>query len=526
MSRPKYLTLLVFLFAATCPQLTAQIKFTEAAAYTFSITPEAGTPSGHTRTGHRIEEVHGDLKSTLLLLRHGSKKLCILTSPLGVERDMLHEVCLQKLSQILMIPESDIITNSSHNHTIPYIDVSDTGSEGKEKHELLSWQLGREFLSGLQTAAEYVKKNLVPVSVEWGKAEENRITYNRKGVLPDGTTYFMREEDRIVLAGEGYHGVIDPEAIVVVFKDTAVKPVAALTFFTGHPVAAYNPERLISYGQFPQVACEMLSSHLGGIPVAFLQGCAGNINAKYMLTGSFEEAELLGRYLGETFIKAAGSLRPSERTGIDRSREPVNIPLDELPSAAELERELEVIDDFIRRGNAGDENTGSCVGMNFPRALTPPYRAKLVELVRPWYEWALEQHRKSNLNNLPEYLSVEIVIARIGDVGFVGLPFEPFVETGLKIKKEANLPCVMACGYTDGRSGYIPDGNGAGDREYMSGQYRYGTIVKSGDKNGGELSEYLKIFTPPYKAPAGDECARVAVSKINRFAEQTIKDNR
>ncbi|MDD4143486.1 MAG: hypothetical protein PHN68_02510 [Prolixibacteraceae bacterium] len=517
MLKTRYLILLII--TTTCLRLAAQVGYTEVAAYTFSITPEEGTPSGHTRTGHRIEEVHGDLKSTLLLFHHYNKKLCLLTSPLGVERDLLHEICVQKLSDILDMPERDIITNSSHNHTIPFIDVSDGESKIKEDYELLSWKLGREFLSGLEKAANHVKNNLVPVSVEWGKAEENRITYNRKGIRPDGTTYFMREEDRLGIAGEGYHGVIDPEAIVVVFKNSSGKPVAALTSFTGHPVAAYNPEKLISYGQFPQAACEMLSSRLGNIPVAFVQGCAGNINAKYMLSGTFEEAEQLGRYLGKTFITATESLTPSKRTGIEWSREPVHIPLAELPSETVLKRDLEVIDDFVRRGNEGDENTVICVGMNFPLALTPPYRAKLVELVRPWYEWAMEQHQTNNLNNLPEYLPVEIVVARIGDVGFVGLPFEPFVETGLKIKKEAFLPCIMTCGYTDGRAGYIPDGKGAGDREYMSGAYRYGTIIRSPAGLAGELSEYKKIFTPPYKTPAGDECARIAISKINQFAK-------
>src|SRR5690606_18180330 len=107
-----------------------------------------------------------------------------------------------------------------------------------------------------------------------------------------------------------------------------------------------------------------------------------------------------------------------------------------LPSEEDLQKDLDSIDNFIKRGDAGDENTYECVGMNFPRALSPPYRARLVELVRPWYVWALEQHQTNNLNNIPEFLTVEIVVARFGDVGFVGMPFEAFVETGLKIKDE------------------------------------------------------------------------------------------
>ena len=130
-----------------------------------------------------------------------------------------------------------------------------------------------------------------------------------------------------------------------------------------------------------------------------------------MLTGTIEDAKLLGKYLGESFLVAAKSLRPSKRSGLEWSRETVNIPFANLPDVEELEQDLNSIDDFIRRGNSGDENTLKCVGMNFPRALTPPYRAKLVELIRPWYVWALEQHKTGSLNNLL-ILTFNIIVAR------------------------------------------------------------------------------------------------------------------
>ncbi|MEX2565486.1 MAG: hypothetical protein WD431_06060, partial [Cyclobacteriaceae bacterium] len=358
----------------------------------------------------------------------------------------------------------------------------------------------------------------------WGVAEENRITYNRKGVRLDGSTYFMREEDRLNLKGEGYHGLIDPDAAIVVFKDEEAKAVAAISFFTGHPVAAYSPEKMISYGQFPQVASEILSNYLGGIPVAFVQGCGGNINAKHMLTGTMEQARQLGENLGQSFIVAAKSLRPSKRVGLEWSREPVKIPLSELPNVESLKKDLIEMDDFIKRGNEGDENTLECIGMNFPKALTPPYRARLVEMVRPWYVWALEQHETYNLVNIPSYLPIDIVVARFGDVGFVGLPYEAFVETGLKIKANSQLPFILTCGYTDGSYGYIPDASGVDDREYMSGNYRYrgsfGSFLDWKDKKD-QMPHKLYVareFIPPYKAPAGDACADVAILKLAEFA--------
>ena len=162
-----------------CVVINAQIENLENSAYTFAIQPKAGTPSGHSLTGHNVEEVYGDLKSTLFLFSQGNNKFCLLTSPLRVEEGPLHDFCVEKLSHLLGISKSAVITNSSHNHTIPYIDVSENNRP--DYPQSLCWDLGRDFIEGLENAVAHVIENLTPVTVEWGVAEENRITYNRKG---------------------------------------------------------------------------------------------------------------------------------------------------------------------------------------------------------------------------------------------------------------------------------------------------------------------------------------------------------
>lgn len=520
----KKLFLLSFLGLITI-SLFAQEAPIRLGAATFSITPKVGTPSGHSRTGHKIEEVHGDLINTIVVFQQSGKTYCLFASPLGVDRGPLSEFCKTELATYFDIPVSQVTLNSSHNHTIPYLDIRDVEKPADGTPDLLLWELGRDFIKGFRTALKEAEKKLTEVSIEYGVAQETRITYNRKGVHLDGTTYFMREQDRLSLKGEGYHGVIDTDASVVVFKDKDKKPVAALTFYTGHPVAAYSPEKLISYGQFPQTGSEILSEYLGGIPVAFLQGCGGNINSKHMLRGTIEQAEELGEQLGQSFIIAAKSLKPSTRTGIEWRRAPVKIPLDELPSLESLEADLAIVDDFIARGKAGDENTLYCVGLNFPKALSPFYRARLIELIQPWYVWAIKQHKMANWNNLPKNLPMEILVARFGDVGFVGMPYEVFVETGLKIKEFAPLPLVLTCGYTDGAYGYIPNEEGVHDMEYMSSNYRYrgkyGVFPQWKNKEDEYPEEIYTAyeFSPPYKAPAGDECANVAIEILTEFAK-------
>jgi hypothetical protein len=462
-------------------------------ARTFSLTPKVGSPAP-SRTPQIIHEVIGDLKSTLVLFEYGNTRLCFLTSPFGIYEQNMNADCRALIAKELGLTPEQVIAAGSHNHTVPEIDTATSAPQNEAR------ALGREFREGISRAARELKKNLVPVTVEWGVAREERITYNRRGHRADGTAYFIREEDRLLL-GDSYIGTIDPDATVVVLRGTNGQPVAALAFFTGHPVTGYNPEKMVSYGQWPQVACEKLSAYLGGVPVAFLQGCAGDVNSKYMLTGTIEQSRQLGEYLGDSYIAAAKSLHPSRRTDMQWTRASVNIPHAPLPSLASLEKDLGSIDDFIRRGNAGDPNTLACVGMNFPLALTPPYRAELVNMVRPWYIWAIDQRKTGEADKLPKTLPLEEIVARIGDVGYVGMPGEPFVRIGLRIKHEAPLPCVLTSGYTDGSSGYIGDALASNDREYMGGFYRY------------------ILGRQPYRAPAGDTFGDVAIPILTRFAQ-------
>jgi hypothetical protein len=141
------------------------------------------------------------------------------------------------------------------------------------------------------------------------------------------------------------------------------------------------------------------------------------------------------------------------------------------------------------------------VGLNFPTELTPAYRGKLIEAVLPWNKWALELRQSSKADTVPKHLEVEIQVLRLGDVGIVGLPFEPFQGIGRQIRNRSPLPLAIPCGYVNVSHGYLTDGPNTGDREYMSAHYRY------------------TKFRPPFKKPAGDVLADKGIEILNRFAK-------
>lgn len=480
--------------------LCAQTNPLQVSSKTFATQPVEGMLASHTRSGVQVDAVYGDIKTNVLMLQESDRILFLVTSALGIEQGKFRKLIVSLIQEKYNIDEEAIITSSSHNHCIPSL-IFEGPEPEKGTPEYLSWQVGQSFIEDFKGTISDLSDDLKTVNVFFGKAEENRISYNRRGVYPTGETYFMREEDRI-LVGDGYRGLIDPDVSVVVFKDSEQnKPVAGLLMFACHPVVAYNPEKQFTHGQFPQIASEMMSENLGNSPVGFIQGTSGDINAKYMLTGSIEQANAAGEMLGQSALIALNNLMPSKRDGLEFTTLTAEIPFEKLPSKESLTKDLHEIDDFIRRGKAGDEHTLSCVGMNFPKALTPEYRANLITGVRGWYVWALRQHDEGKLKDLPTAMAMDVVVARFGDVGFVGLPYEAYVKTGLKIKESANLPMVLAAGYTNGSLGYIPDASATTDREYMSGYFRY----------RGDI--------PPYKAPGGDAAADRAIEVLNKFAK-------
>ena len=479
----------------------------QAASIRFEITPQPMGPTS-SKVGAVAEKVYGPLKTTMTLLEDGELRLCLVATDFGsINAKNVSDLYRRVLAEDMNLPVSHVLLFSSHNHSGVVLASNNSivykPALDNDVPEPKLLPVGHDLLRELRTCAKRLPGMLQLVTVWWAEGWEDRITYNRKGRRADGSTYFMREEDRLLL-GKDFCGDIDKQAPVVVLKNEAGKPITALVQFTGHPVTSYHPEKPVVFGEWPQVAADMVAEHLSPeapLPVGFLQGCAGDVNSKEMFRGGVERAKYFGRLLGESYIKALDHLLPSRRDGLDYLCEKVQVPLAPLPSEEILEAEIAEIEDFISRASAGDENTLSCVGLNFPRDLTPAYRGKLIEAVLPWSHWALNLRQTGQANTVANYLEMEVYVIRLGDVAIVGMPFEPFQGIGRQIRNGSLLPLAIPCGYVNVSHGYITDGPNTGDREYISAFYRY------------------TRFRPPLKKPAGDVVAQKAIRIIERMLE-------
>ena len=480
----------------------------EVAAIRFSTMAEVGDPTyGH--TGSKVTEVAEPLKTTVLLLSQGELRVCIVATATWSNSLVVNSYLRDVMAKQLGISQDHVLIFSSHNHSVPKVASGDLAAyrsyENKDAPGTVFklYPFGEKLVTQLRNSAKRLPGMLEPVSVWYAEGTEGRITYNRKGRRADGSTYFMREEDRVLL-GKDFNGDIDRQAPVVVLKNQAAEPIGALVQFTGHPVTSYRPEQPIVFGEWTQISCDVVAAHLGStadFPVGFMQGCAGDVSSKEMFCGGTERATEFGHMLGQSYLAALEGLRPSRRDGLDYAVETVQVPLAPLPPKQMLVNELAEMKDFVRRAKAGDEDTLSCVGLNFPRALSAPYRAALVDAIRPWNEWALKLYAGGREQTIPHHLKMELYVIRLGDVSIVGMPCEPFLGIGRQIRRGTTLPLAIPCGYTNDSYGYITDAPNTGDREYMSSFYRY------------------TRFRPPLKKPAGDVIAAKAVHVLARFSQ-------
>lgn len=220
------------------------------AAAEFELAPDTGTETD-VRTGAKATEVVGPLKTTVMLFEDGAVRVCLVTTHFGPSTSVnVSDLFRRSLAEELNLPMSHVLFCSSHNHcSVAFAKNGVLMYESYSRSELPAAELlpiGEEFLTALLNHAKQLPQRLQPATVWWSEGRENRFTYNRKGRRVDGSTYLMREEDRVLL-DEDFTGGIDPTASLVLFRSDHGSTVAALAQFTGHPVTSYHPERTIIF---------------------------------------------------------------------------------------------------------------------------------------------------------------------------------------------------------------------------------------------------------------------------------------
>lgn len=390
-------------------------------------------PVGYRMAGYFNERLnsgtHDPLQAKALVLRQGDERAALVFCDLvGIARavsDRARQLAEKKTG----IPAANILIAATHSHTGPlylgalrqYFHDRAIANKGADPHEKIDYPA--LLAEKIADAIDRAYKSAQPVDVAAGMARQERLSFNRRFHLKDGSVQFNpgKLNPNIVRPA----GPIDPDVGLLRFR-TGDKYLALLTVFALHLDTVGGTEYSADY---PFHLERKLRSVLGEGVSLFGAGTCGDINhidvsKKDPQKGQLE-AGRIGATLGETVQAALPKLRPQRAPRLAARRTIVQAPLQKYSAEAIAQARKDM--------------------------------AKIGTRELPFLK-QVEAYKIVSLQMLPgETLPMEVQVFRLSnEVALVGLPGEIFVDLGLAIKKASPFPMTLVVELCNDAPGYVP----------------------------------------------------------------------
>lgn len=412
---------LLFLLLAT-PAVAADLHVGAAAT---AITPPEGTPLAGYYSQRGTKTVLDDIYSKAVVLQVGDTKAALVVCDLiSLPRHVVTEARRQ-IEAATGIPGGHVMLSATHTHTGPVL------ARESSLDELVgaTSDLGRRYTEKLpELIAKSVadaNKKLSPARASAALGREEGASFNRRFHMKDGSVSWnpaKRHPDIVRPAGP-----IDPEVGVVYFDTPKNAPVATYVNFALHPDTVGGEGVSADY---PGVLAKLLGAYRGpDMVTVFANGCCGNLNHRDIswLDGQKgpAEAHRIGTLLAGSVLRTTPHLKPMSADALRIKSEVVKLPL-----AAHTEAEVAAANEVVRR--VKEPATKFMDKVKAFRVLDVEGRKG-----KPW--------------------EVEVQVIALGDVAWVSLPGEIFVELGLAIKKGSPFAHTLIAELANGSIGYVPD---------------------------------------------------------------------
>jgi neutral ceramidase len=289
----------------------------------------------------------------------------------------------------------------------------------------------KEFLTRAAGAVLLANEKLMPTAILVGRSEESRISHNRRLRCKDGTTHMCWEKFEPGYVIEPW-GSVDPEVITLTFEQGG-KKTGVLVNFGCHATTLTGNNWLYS-ADYPGYLAEAVKRVKGKDFVSlFCNGCCGNVTQVDYRVGfpsTYQECQRIGYMLGVSVMEAMEKSEPVSGGIVAASREMV--PLDRINISDErLEWAKKIMKVVEKEG-------------------MPPIQADGMPDAFYAKSW-IEMREKQDIID-----SAEVMVIRIGDIAFVGLPGEMFNEFGIDIKTKSPCKNTIVSGLTNDKRAYFP----------------------------------------------------------------------
>jgi hypothetical protein len=362
--------------------------------------------------------IHDSLYSKALVAKDKrGEKVAILS----IDICMLPKESIDFLREVIAsgsdIKAQNIMIMATHTHSGPKPDLNNPKA--------------KEFLTRAAGAVFLANERLMPTIISAGRSQETRISHNRRLKAKDGTTHMCWEKLEPGYITEPW-GSIDPDVITLTFEQEG-KETGVLVNFGCHATTLTGNNWLYS-ADYPGYLAESVKRVKGKDFVSmFCNGCCGNVTQVDYRIGfpdTFQECQRIGYMLGVSAMEAMENSIQMEGDIVTASREMV--PLDRINISDErIEWAKKLMKIVEKEGMPPIQADG----------MPDAYYAK---------SW-IEMREKQDIID-----SAEVMVIRIGDLAFVGLPGEIFNEFGIEIKAKSPCRNTIVTGNTNDKRSYFP----------------------------------------------------------------------
>ena len=398
-----------------------------------NITPPLGTAIPGGFRPRYAQNVDDELFAKALVIDNGSTRIALVTCDLIAVTQKMVDVAKQRIADRCDILPEHVMINATHTHTAVAV-ANLLGVD--EDTDYTDWVPLK-----IADAAELAVLRLVPARVGFASVSEDRITFNRRWHMKDGTVRMnpgIEHPDLVKPTGP-----IDPELAMMYVETEDKIPISAVANFSLHYIGTDNGSALSAdyFGHFDH----LMQRYLGETCISLLWNAAsGQINnidfsgqTKWTARGHQQAVKmanvLAGHFITEMqFMEMHETLQLSGKLGtLTFARKGIT------------DKDLEVAEKIlsVEIGTYDGYETGP-----FSWVVGQPIPKNLVDI------YALECQR---LAKLPEQMAAPVQVLRLGEAAIVALPGEVFVETGLNIKSKSDAKPLFLVSLANGYIGYI-----------------------------------------------------------------------
>ena len=443
-TRRKLILLVVCLSCWTVTSSCGQAPGLQAGAALVDITPTIWPlPMVGSFSYRPATSAHDPLHVRAIVLDDGTTRLAIaVIDSCYVPREILDEAKNEAAKQT-GIPADKMLISATHTHSAPPPGPG-IGTRGPETEDLSAneTKYSRQLIEGIASATTQADQRRVPAEIGWAVTQLADEVFNRRWFMKEGAIPpdpFGETTDRVRMnpprASDDLvrpAGPTDPDISVLSVRTVDGRPLAVLANYSLHYVGGV-PRGQVSadyFGEFAdqireRLAPEGTDENFVGILSNGTSGDINNINFTKPRgpREPFEQIRLVAGKVADKAHEAYQSIEHRSSLQLAMAEREITLQM-RKPSAEGYERAKQVL-------ATQDES-------ELPRR-AKPYAKRAIRL----YEG-------------PDTVDVKLQAVRIGELGITALPFETFVEIGLRLKRESPLQPTFTIELANGANGYLP----------------------------------------------------------------------